>query len=73
MRSHLDYAVDIESEDIIFNGRVCRTDFSKMAFDSIDKAVLGQPIKNAADAAQNLEIIFFRMQQQLKIAEGGGQ
>jgi hypothetical protein len=58
---------DLASNSDVYTVRVPRADLDAIKLDPIDKMVLGEPMENAADVLQNLQILAFRQSQQTEV------
>lgn len=61
----IEWAVDTRTGDLIFSGKVSKSDFQEVKLDPIDhKIVFGNPIETAPDFLLCLEILARRLIQQ---------
>lgn len=64
--THLTWTNDSTNGDLVFSGRIAQYDLVRVQLDGVDLSVVTSPIKSPADFAQNIEIIFRRLEQQVR-------
>lgn len=59
--THCNWAIDTDTGDYIFSGRVCAHDIRALELPALDRLILREPVTTSADFLQNMEILFRRL------------